>query len=264
MIRVGIAGIPYHVKGGGTQAGIRYLAAAGLDAMEVAFVRNVYMTPASAAECGAVARECDVALSIHAPYYINLTSKSEATREKSKDWILKSLRIAAPLGARIVVFHPARDRNPGLLRQHLEEIADARKKEGLLALIGLEVTGDAPEPGGVEDYVDLLRDVPGTDIVVDWAHVHARTGGRLHAEDDYGEVFDLLRPVKQNDFHMHFSNVEHKDGREVRHLPLGGEPPFAPLARVLAERKISGTIICETPLLEDDALRMRSLLMEAD
>lgn len=260
MIRVGIAGIPNHTKGEGTDAGIRWLCNARLEAMEVQFVRNVYMTPKSASESGAVAKECGLALSIHAPYYINLTSKSQATQEKSKDWILRSLRIAEPLGARIVVFHPAREKEPEVLKQHLIELGKARKKEKIKALIGLEVTGDAPELGSVEDYLDILRDVPGADIVIDWSHIHARTNGGLRTKADYETVFDMLKPVKKNDFHMHFSNVEYKNGREVRHLPLDGQPPFEPLAKILTERKLDATIICETPMMENDALKMKAIL----
>lgn len=260
MIRIGIAGIPYHAKGEGTEAGIRYLCSVGLDAMEVQFVRNVYMTPGSASASGSVAKEWGLALSVHAPYYINLTSKKEATQEKSKDWILRSLRIADPLGARIVVFHPAREKEPEVLKRHLVELSESRKNEKIKALIGLEVTGDEPELGSVDDYLDILREVPGTDIVIDWSHVHARTNGGLRTRDDYEDIFDKLKPVKKNNFHMHFSNVEYKNGREVRHLPLGSQPPFEPLAQILKERKLDATIICETPLQEDDALKMKAII----
>lgn len=264
MIRIGIAGLPHHAKGEGTEAGIKYLCDIGLGAMEVQFVRNVYMTPASADKARAVAEECGLALSIHAPYYINFTSKSKATREKSLEWMLKSLRIAGPLGAKIVVCHPARDREPEMLKQGLLELSDMRKKEGIKALIGLEVTGDAPEMGSPEDYIDILKYVPGTDIVIDWSHIHARTNGALKTGEDYEKVFDVLKPVKANDFHMHFSNVEYKNGREVRHLPLDGQPPFEPLARILKEKKLNATIICESPLLEEDALKMKKILESAD
>jgi deoxyribonuclease-4 len=260
MIRIGIAGIPHHTKGEGTEAGIRYLCDAGLDAMEAQFVRSVYMTPESALRSGAVAEECRMSLSIHAPYYINFTSKNKATREKSREWMLKSLRLAEPLGARIVVCHPAREREPEVLKQYLSELSDTRKKEGIKALIGLETTGDAPEFGSVEDYLDILKEVPGTDIVIDWSHLHARTNGALKAKADYEAVFNKLKTVKTNDFHMHFSNVEYKNGREVRHLPIDGQPPFAPLARILKERGLNATIICESPLLEEDALKMKKIL----
>ncbi len=260
MIRIGIAGLPNHARGKGTDAGIRYLCGAGLDAMEVQFVRSVYMTPGSALEAGAIAKSCNMALSIHAPYYINFTSKSRATREKSKGWMLRSLRIAEPLGANIVVCHPARDRNAEMLKQGLLELSDARKNEGIEALIGLETTGDAPEFGSVDDYVEILKAVPGTDIVIDWGHVHARTDGRIKTMADYEAVLDKLKGIKENGFHMHFSNVEYRNGREVRHLPLDSQPPFGPLAQALKERELDATIICESPLLEDDALKMKRIL----
>ncbi len=260
LIRIGIAGIPHHAKGEGTEAGVKYLCSVGLDAMEVQFGRNIYMTPDSARKSAAVAEECGLAFSIHAPYYINLTSKNKATQEKSKEWIIRSLKIAEELGARIVVFHPAREREPEVLKQHLMELSDIRKKEGIKALLGMETTGDAPELGSVEDYIDILRTVPGTDIVIDFGHVHARTNGSIKNKADYEAIFDLLKPVKTNNFHMHFSNVEYKNGREVRHIPMADQPPFRPLAEILKERKLNATIICESPLLEEDALEMKRIL----
>jgi deoxyribonuclease-4 len=257
MIRIGIAGIPHHAKGEGTEAGIRYLCSVGLDAMEVQFGRNIYMTPDSARKSAAVARECGLAMSIHAPYYINLASKNPATQEKSKDWLRRSLCIAKDLDANIVVFHPAHEREPEVLKGHLLEISEFRKNEGIRALIGLETMGDAPEFGSVEDYIDILKTVPGTDIVIDFGHLHARTDGSIKNRADYEAIFKLLKPVKRNNFHFHFSNVEYKNGREVRHIPLDGQPPFKPLAELLVERKLDATIICESPLLEEDALKMK-------
>jgi deoxyribonuclease-4 len=260
MIRIGIAGIPYHVKGEGTEAGVQYLCSVGLTAMEVQFVRNVYMTSQSAKKASKAGEACDMAFSVHAPYYINLTSKNEATQEKSKEWLLKSLRVANDLGARIVVCHPARERDAGLLKSHLMEISRIRSDEGLKPLIGLETTGDARQFGSAEDYVDIVESVPGTDIVVDFCHLHARTNGGMKTKADYVAVFDAIEPVKKNSFHFHFSNVEYKDSREVRHLPLGHEPDFRPLAEILVERKLDATIICETPLQEDDALEMKRIV----
>jgi deoxyribonuclease-4 len=260
MIRIGIAGIPYHVKGQGTEAGVQYLCGVGLTAMEVQFVRSVYMTPQSAQKAARAGEACGLAFSVHAPYYINLTSKSAATQEKSKEWLLKSLRIGNDLGARIVVCHPARERDAELLKSHLLELSRIRSEEGLKPLIGLETTGDARQFGSAEDYVDIVRSVPGTDIVVDFCHLHARTNGGMRTKADYEAVFDAMAPVKKNDFHFHFSNVEYKDYREVRHLPLGSEPDFRPLAEILVERKLDATIICETPLQEDDALEMKRII----
>lgn len=263
MIRVGIAGIPHHVKGEGTEAGVEYLCSVGLSAMEVQFVRSVYLKPESAKKASVVAKGCELAFSVHAPYYINFTSKNKATQDKSRDWLMKSLRIGNDLGARIVVCHPARERDAELLTENLLEVSRMRSDEGLKPLIGLETTGDARQFGSVEDYVGIVKDVPGTDIVVDFCHIHARTNGGLKSESDYEAVFKAMKPVKKDHFHFHFSNVEYKDSREVRHLPLDHEPDFGPLAQILKERKPDATIICESPLLEEDALKIKQMLESA-
>ena len=260
LIRIGIAGIPHHAKGEGTEAGVKYLCSIGLDAMEVQFGRNIYMTPDSARKSAAVAGECGLAFSVHAPYYINLTSKNKATQEKSKEWIRRSLVIADDLNANIVVFHPAREREPEVLKGHLLELSEFRKSEGIKAIMGLETMGDAPEFGSVEDYLDILKTVPGTDIAIDFGHLHSRTNGSIRTKADYEAIFNLLKPVKSNNFHIHFANVEYKNGREVRHIPLDGQPPFRPLAELLREKRLNATIICESPLLEEDALKIKKTL----
>ena len=64
-------------------------------------------------------------------------------------------------------------------------------------------------------------------------------------------------------FHSHFSKIEYSDKGEVRHLTFADErygPEFAPLARVLAERRYEPTIICESAGTQaEDALTMQRL-----
>lgn len=260
MIKIGIAGIPHHTKGQGTEAGARYLCSIGLDAMEIQFGRNVYMTAKSAKECAEVGKECNIEFSIHAPYYINLTSKNKDTQEKSKQWILKSVRVAHNLGAGIVVFHAARENDTELVISHMKEIKNTMSGEGISVALGLETMGDAGEFGSPEDIMEVMKQVPGTDMVIDFAHIHSRGNGALRSINDYEAVFDKIAPVKKNNFHIHFSNIEYKNSREIRHLPLDGEPDFRQLVKVLADRKLDATIICESPLLEEDALKMKKII----
>ena len=83
-----------------------------------------------------MAKKEHISLSVHAPYYVNLTSKSEQTREKSKDWILKSARVAAALGASVVTIHAAREVLPDVV------LAPGRRIEFLLGTLGLGVHPD--------------------------------------------------------------------------------------------------------------------------
>ena len=71
MLKVGTAGIPSSTKGS-TLDGIRRVKELGLDAMEIEFVRGVYMKNEMASKAGELAKSLGVALTVHAPYYINL------------------------------------------------------------------------------------------------------------------------------------------------------------------------------------------------
>ncbi|MFA5077796.1 MAG: deoxyribonuclease IV, partial [Candidatus Micrarchaeia archaeon] len=53
--------------------------------------------------------------------------------------------------------------------------------------------------------------------------------------------------------------INYSEKGELNHLPLGSnnEPPFRPLIKVIAENGYSGTIICESPKIEIDALLMQ-------
>lgn len=258
MIRIGIAGIPHSVKGKGTEAGIEELRRLGLDAMEVQFGRNVYMTPDSAKASAVVAKKENVGLSVHAPYYINLSSKSEKTREKSIDWIMKSARIASLLGANMVTIHAAREELPDVVVQSCKEIVSALNEEGITVPLGLETMGDLGEFGSLDDVIEVVRKVRGTDIVLDVAHIYARTDGGLKTQTDFEDLFDRLDKVGKNNYHIHFSGIEHKNSREVKHLPIGmGGPDLKLFASALLTRKCNATIICESPLLEADALKIK-------
>ena len=70
----GTAGAPLSTKDRSSIGGVRRIRELGLGCMEVEFVRGVRMGEGTAAEVGRVAREAGVALSVHAPYYINLNS----------------------------------------------------------------------------------------------------------------------------------------------------------------------------------------------
>lgn len=260
MIRIGIAGIPHSAKGKGTGAGIIKLRELGLDAMEVQFGRNVYMTEEAARDGAAVAKREDVSLSVHAPYYVNLASKSEQTRLKSKDWIMKSARVAAALGATMVTIHAAREEQPDVVRESFRELTKALKKEKITVPLGIETMGDLGEFGSLDDVLDVVRKVPGTDVVVDFAHLYARTGGGLKTREDFEAIFDKVMAVKKGPLHIHFSGIEHKNSREVRHVPFGaGGPDIGLFARALAACGRDATVICESPLLEEDALKLKGV-----
>jgi deoxyribonuclease-4 len=106
-IEFGTAGIPISSKERNSVAGIERVKELGLDAMEIEFVRGVRMGEETARQVGKTAAENGIALSVHAPYFINLNSEEKEKVEASKRRIWNSLRIGEICGAETVTFHPA-------------------------------------------------------------------------------------------------------------------------------------------------------------
>lgn len=104
-MRFGPAGYP--AAGKTPEGALEYTRSIGLDALEVEFVRGARIKPERALEVGAKAKELDIRLSCHAPYFISFNSDNLETREKSIEWVMSTARAAHNLGAYIIVIHAA-------------------------------------------------------------------------------------------------------------------------------------------------------------
>ena len=82
-----------------------YHAGFGLTAFEVQCGRGVRMPLDKAAVLGAQCAEKNIALSVHAPYYISMSSMEEEKRLHSVDYLLQSCALVKALGGRRVIFH---------------------------------------------------------------------------------------------------------------------------------------------------------------
>ena len=68
--------------------------------------KGILLKEETAARIGMECRENGIRVSIHAPYYINLSSPEEKKRERSVGYILETLRIAIAMGAVRIIMHP--------------------------------------------------------------------------------------------------------------------------------------------------------------
>lgn len=250
---LGPAGIPLGSSGGVIE-GIKYVNKIGLQAMEIEFVRSIYMSNELAKRVGEVAGKEKIALSIHAPYYINLCNPEKL--EASKKRIIDSCERAFHLGARIVVFHPgyysslSKQEAFECVLNACKEISEEIDKE---VFLGLETTGKSSQFGTLEEIIKICKKIRQCRPVIDFAHVYARNNGKI----DYNKIFD---EISNFDFiHAHFSGIEFNEKGEKRHLQISGsKPDFKELARVILKRRIKEiTIISESPLLEKDAIIMK-------
>ena len=262
---LGPAGIPKYVKKAkDTADGVKAVKELGLNAMEVEFVQGVRMGADAAERVGIVARELGVKLSVHAPYFINLCSDEKAEASMKRLW--DSVDRAHRMGAWIVVVHAAYygklgpDRCYEAVKTRLGELTDKMLDEGIDdVIIGVEITARNNQFGSVEEAFGLAKELKRVRPVVDWGHLYARNNGTI----DYGSVLDLWRSTFGDEhMHTHFTSVKYRNGKYVdEHEPISvNMPPFEPLAEELSKRDISITLICESPLLDQDALLMKEIL----
>ncbi len=272
VVRVGTAGIPLSCKGTSTLEGIDCVHGMGLDAMEIEFVRSIYLSREASKKVGQKARDLSVELSVHAPYAINLASKNERVRKNSVRMIAECLDRASLAGARIVVVHAgyysgqAKSHDIELVEKGFEAARELSRVPKKRVLIGMETMGRQSTIGTLEETILVSERVEGVVPVIDFGHIHARTHGGLRTVQDFARVIDTVESHGLGDWHhCHISCVYHEDGNEKHHLPLSArEPDFSLLARAIVENGYKLTCISESPLIEKDALVFRDMIEQEE
>jgi deoxyribonuclease IV len=268
-IYLGPAGIPGVSKERSTASGIRTVSQLGLTAMEVEFVRGVKMQEKTAEEVGQIAKELNIKLTVHAPYYINLCSQKKSVIEASKRMIFDSADRGERMRAEAVAIHSAyySGLNPEQalekVKEGFEEIHEKMKSEGIKNIkLGCETMGRWSQFGSLEETIELSKKLKFVIPFIDWSHLFVRGKGKI----DFENIFDKLKVLKLDHIYSHFQNVQkNKKGEYVDvHVPLDHSPSFEEFAKVLLKRKIDITIISESPILEQDSLKMKRTLERLD
>ncbi len=250
-----------------------------LDAFEYAAVRwgqVPQMKQEDAVKLGEEASKNDVLLSMHGSYYINLSGDPKVV-EESKRRLVACARAAEWMGAYVVVFHGGYYCNLGkaesyrLIKQALLEVLETLGSLGIDRVkLGPETMGRHAQFGTLDEVFALCSEVPRTQLVIDWSHLHARTGGGFRSVQDFRNVVskaeEKLGTEAVRDMHCHFSKIEYtyKTGERRHHTldTVGHGPEFAMLAEVIAEFGLRPVMICETMVQDVDARRMRETLLE--
>lgn len=236
----------------------------GLNSQEIEFVYGIYMDNKKAKEIGELAKKLNIRLSVHAPYYINLSSLKKEIIEKSKRWILWSCERGHYLGAKNIVFHPGfyhdRDKNEvfEIIKDGIKSVMKEIRKNKWNVKLAPEITGKKSAFGSLDEIIRLVRETK-CSFCIDFAHIYARNTGKI----DYNEILKKIKPVMDKILHCHFSSIEFTDKGEKKHLNLHhNKPPFKKLAELLINKKINANIICETPRQYLDSLDMKKIIKE--
>lgn len=180
------------------------------------------------------------------------------------------------MDAHIVVLHPGSytDRPPKEVfetcARGMEEVVESMRSLGMTKVhLAPEMMGKSSQFGTVEEVCALCERVDLTEPNVDWAHLHARDGGRFKTIDDVRKVMDQIEKrlgtKALKNLHCHYSHIEFTDKGERRHHNVDRTeygPDFRFLAKLIVERDLNPVVACETPNLDIDAQKLRDMVLE--
>jgi len=260
----GISGLPI---GDGSRkftykSGIEYLSSIGLDAMELPFVRSVNVTSKNRNAILDEKLSRKFYLSAHGSYYINLNANESEKQEQSMERIIKGANALKSVEGRSIVFHPG-----FYLKGSPKEAFDTIKSNlARLPDIGvdyrLETTGKPTQFGSVDEILSLCSQIPTCKPCIDFSHVHARGNGTLKTYDDFMAILmkieKVLGKAAIEDMHVHMSGINYGPKGEKNHLPFEeSDFNYKDCLRAFKDFGVKGCIICESPILEQDALRLK-------
>ncbi len=260
----GTAGTPMSSKGNDSLSGIERVRELGLGCMEIEFVRGVKMGRETAQKVYKKAKQLDIKLSVHAPYYINLNAGGEIL-VKSRERILSSARIGSICGARSVVIHAgfckgSRKEVYEKIKKELIAIVEHLKNESVVIALRIETMGRYSQFGTLDEVL-AITEIEGVLPCIDFSHLHAITG----KFNSFGEFSSVLAQVENKlgregleNMHIHVSGIEYSDKGEKRHLVFDeSDFKYNELAQAFRDFDIKGVVISESPNLETDALKLK-------
>lgn len=248
-----------------------WLAQMGLTAYEYQCGRGVRVGTETAQAIGQAARENGIALSLHAPYFINLSTETDEQREKNVRYVLDSCRAAHDMGADRIVVHTGgigkRSRETAMAnsRENVRMILEHKESAGYDDVtICLETMGKINVIGTAEEIMELVALDDRLLPCIDFGHLNARTHGGMNTREDVAALFDLMENTigveRARKFHSHFSKIEYGKGGEVRHLNFTDTiygPEFGAVAMETAVRGYTPRFICESAGTQaEDAVSM--------
>lgn len=223
---------------------------------------------------GELAREADVALSVHAPLFgfmghLEPSGRKYASAVGALD---RSAGIATASGAELVVFHPGfllgRERDAALdaVADQLGTLRERLESKGRAVPFGVEVMGRVRDLGSLDDVIELSRRVTWVRPVLDFAHMHATSDGAFLEVERFAESLATVDAVLEHGvpFHVHFSDIAFANRNEKHHLPYGeGTLRAEPLRAALGRFERPATVISESPDEESSQAIRRALIDDA-
>lgn len=254
----------------------RWLQKLGLDCYEYQCGKGVRVKEDTAVALGRKAQEHGIALSLHAPYFINLANPDPESQEKTIGYITSSCLVADQMGATRVVIHSGalmkrtREEAMSIALPFLKEIVAVCQDQGFGHItLCPETMGKINQLGDLDEVLRLCQVHESLIPCVDFGHLYARSLGKDEGAEAVERMLSRMESELGTDrasrFHSHFSHIEFTpNGGEKCHRTFdddgGYGPAWEPVAQAVAERGWSPTFICESAGTQaEDALTMKRI-----
>jgi deoxyribonuclease-4 len=272
----GTVGAPIETpkKPGGSVGAIEFSKSIGLYAFELGWVQSVRVTEATCAAINSTGKEQGVSLSVHAPYFINLNANDDEW-PKSRKRLMDAAHYGYLAGATDIIFHPGSyfETDPAQVLKkaipRLKGCVDELKKNGDRVTLRPETMGKSAMLGSFEDAIAMSKAMEMVQPCMDFAHLHARPGdGTMNTYEEWSRLLEKygreLGGEALKTLHIHLSGIEYGPKGEKNHLPLAdADLDLKALFKALKEFDCGGRILCESPIMEEDALNMKKAWMKA-
>jgi deoxyribonuclease-4 len=252
-------------KPGGSVGAIYQLRSLGLDSFELGWVRSVRVSESTCMDIKSVAQELNIVLSVHAPYFINLNADDEEW-PKSRKRLMDAAHYGYLAGATDIVFHPGsyfgrepEDVLPVAISRLQTCVKELREKNNIVTLRP-ETMGKSAMLGSLQDVLAISAEIDGVEPCMDFPHLFARSGdGSMNTyvewKDCLLEYGSSLGEASLQRLHIHLSGIEFGPKGEKKHLCIEeSELDINAVLSALRDMNCSGRILCESPILEEDAL----------
>lgn len=243
-----------------------------LDGIELEFVHGVRMSEDSQNVVKKLSKEKNMVVTAHGPYYINLNAKESDKIDASVTRIIDTALMADKVGAYSITYHAAfymgNDKEVVFdrVKKQTERIIDIVEKEGLKVWIRPETTGKGTQWGDLDEIVRLSKEFKQVLPCVDFAHLHARTGGELNSYDDFCKMFEKIgNEIGQyalENFHAHLAGIAYSAKGEKNHLNFeDADMNYKDLLKAFKKFNVKGALVCESPNIEEDCKMLKEFYL---
>lgn len=229
---------------------------------------NMAMNYNDIMEGGELAKELDVQLSIHAPYYMDLLGDTEIS-QRSYNHLRWAMIIGRGMGAKRVIthtgfYHADRKKSLSAAVDVFSSITTELPVEKKYPTVGVETSGKREIFGSMDDVLAIAKKVPATEPIINFPHIHSVTGGSLLEVRNFEEVVEKFKKYSHGELYVEFSGVDYEDRNELKLTPIKhGDLKFETFSEFLIDDPYDYNIISSSPLLEHDAQYMDLIFLRS-